>query len=209
MEFEAIFNDLFEIEHIMNLIRKYRSLGPFFGIMLTLAEAFLPFLPLFLFVVVNATAFGLWAGFFYSWIGACAGALIVFLLARKFGQEKMLSFVQKHSKVKKLMGWLDYHGFGPIFLLLCFPFTPSAVVNIVAGISKVRMARYMLAVLAGKVVMIFSISFIGHDLHSFFTRPERTVLVFLAIFILWYAGRKVEVQLNKRTKEKVTEGNTK
>lgn len=51
----------FTLEHIMNLIREYRALGPIPGIMLIVIEAFLPFLPLFLFVMANASAldFGL------------------------------------------------------------------------------------------------------------------------------------------------------
>jgi hypothetical protein len=30
------------------------------------------------------------------------------------------------------------------------------------------------------------------------TRPYRTGIVFLVIFILWYVGKRIEVRLNKR-----------
>lgn len=128
----------FTLEHIMSLIQEYRALGPIPGILLIVIESFLPFLPLFLFVMANASAFGLWLGFLYSWLGACIGALLVFSLIRRYGQKRLLSFLPKHPQVRKLMDWVDRHGFGPLFLLLCFPFTPSAVVNIVAGLSKIR-----------------------------------------------------------------------
>jgi uncharacterized membrane protein YdjX (TVP38/TMEM64 family) len=189
----------FTLENIMNLIIEYRALGPIPGIMLIVIEAFLPFLPLFLFVMANASAFGLWFGFLYSWLGACIGAMLVFSLIRRYGQKRLLSFLPKHPQVRKLMDWVDRHGFGPLFLLLCFPFTPSAVVNIVAGLSKIRLAQYMLAVCIGKMVMIFTISFIGYDIQSLITKPLRTVIVLLVIFILWFVGKRIESRMNKST----------
>ena len=90
--------------------------------------------------------------------------------------------MKKHPQVQKLMHWVERHGFGPLFILLCFPFTPSAVVNIVAGLSKVSTDQYMLAVMTGKMVMIFTISFVGHDIHSLLTQPIRTAIVVSGYF---------------------------
>ncbi|MDF2039202.1 TVP38/TMEM64 family protein [Bacillus sp. CMF12] len=195
MDFE-LFKDWFTLDHIMDLIREYRSFGPLPGILLPMLEAFLPFLPLVLFVMANASAFGLWLGFLYSWLGAVAGALLVFLLVRKYGQKRILRFLKKHKQVQKLMKWVEKHGFGPLFILLCFPFTPSAVVNIVAGLSNISIAQYMLAVLTGKIVMIFTISFVGYDIKSLITQPIRTAIVALVIFILWYVGKIIEIKMN-------------
>jgi uncharacterized membrane protein YdjX (TVP38/TMEM64 family) len=195
MDFDLL-REWFTLEKIMELIKEYRSFGPLPGILLPMLESFLPFLPLFVFVMANANAFGLWFGFLFSWIGAVGGALLVFLLVRKFGQQKMLSFLKKHPHVQKLMSWVERHGFGPLFLMLCFPFTPSAIVNIVAGLSKISIAQYMLAVVTGKMVMIFTISFIGHDIRSLFQQPIRTVIVTIVIFILWYVGKRIELKMN-------------
>lgn len=195
MDYE-FFKDWFTLEHIMELIEKYRSFGPLPGILLPLIEAFLPFLPLFLFVMANANAFGLWLGFLFSWIGSTIGALLVFLLIRKYGQKKILSIIKNNSQVQKLMVWVEKHGFGPLFILLCFPFTPSAVVNIVAGLSKISIAQYILAVLTGKAVMIFTMSFVGYDIKALITQPIRTAIVGLIIFILWYVGKRIEIKMN-------------
>ena len=200
--------DWFTLEHIMELIDKYRSFGPLPGIFLPMLEAFLPFLPLFLFVMANANAFGLWMGFLFSWIGATIGALLVFILVRKYGQRRVLRILRKHSQVQKLMAWVERHGFGPLFILLCFPFTPSAIVNIVAGLSKISIAQYMLAVLTGKLVMIFTISFIGYDIKSLITQPIRSAIVGVIIFILWYVGKRIEIKMNiKMERESESERN--
>ncbi|MGM0753396.1 MAG: TVP38/TMEM64 family protein [Bacillota bacterium] len=190
--------DWFTLENMMDLIQQYRSFGPIPGILLPLLEAFLPFLPLVVFVTANANAFGLWWGFLFSWIGATLGALIVFLLVRRYGETRFFRFLRRNRQVKRLTKWVDKHGFGPLFILLCFPFTPSAVVNVVAGLSSISIAQYMLAVVTGKMVMIFTISFIGYDIISLVRQPMRTVIVAAIIFVLWFVGKRIEIHLNKK-----------
>jgi uncharacterized membrane protein YdjX (TVP38/TMEM64 family) len=196
MGFEG-FQEFFTLENIKDLLNEYRSFGPVPAILLPFFEAFLPFLPLFIFVMANTNAFGLWLGFLLSWIGSSLGALMVFLLVKKYGHTKVLTFLKNNKQVHKLTNWVDHHGFGPIFVLLCFPFTPSAVVNVVAGLSHINMIQYSLAVLAGKLVMIFTISFVGYDIPSLIKQPIRTAIVLIIIFILWYVGKRIEVRLNK------------
>ncbi|NYV67713.1 TVP38/TMEM64 family protein [Bacillus sp. Gen3] len=200
------FKEWFTIENMMNLIDQYRSFGPLPGILLLILEAFLPFLPLVIIVLANANAFGLWYGFLISWAGASGGAILVFLVIRRFGNTRILSFLRKNRQVKKITHWLEAHGFSPIFLLLCFPFTPSAVVNIVAGLSKINIFQYILAVVAGKMVMIFIVSFVGYDLVSLIKNPLKTVGVFLIILVLWFIGKRIEARLAKKMEKKNKEG---
>ena len=121
MDFEVI-REWLTLENILKLIQEYQSLGPIAGILLPFLEAFLPFLPLFVFVMANATAFGLWWGFCFSWIRAVVGAFLVFSIVRKFGQARVFLFLQKHKQVQRLTNWVENHGFGPLFIMLCFPF---------------------------------------------------------------------------------------
>ncbi|MEC1261649.1 TVP38/TMEM64 family protein [Bacillus swezeyi] len=186
----------FTEENLTDFFQSYRAFGPFAAILLPFIEALLPFLPLIVFVIANVNSFGLWQGFIFTWIGASAGSIAVFLFIRHFGQQKALGFIRRHQSVKKLMIWVEKRGFGPLFLLLCFPFTPSAAVNVVAGLSRISLLPFTLAVLCGKFVMIFIVSFIGHDLMALFTQPLRTAGVTIVILILWYAGKRVEHRLN-------------
>jgi hypothetical protein len=47
--------------------------------------------------------------------------------------------------------------------------------------------------------MIFTISFVGHDIRSLLTQPLRTASVLVIIFILWYVGKIIEVRMNMST----------
>ena len=184
--------DWVTIENYEQLEAYYRTLGPVFGVFLPFIEAFLPFLPLFVIIVANVNAFGLLWGFIISWIGSVLGSYAVFYIVRKFGHSRRLHFITKKSSVQKFISWVDMNGLSPLFVLLCFPFTPSVVVNIVAGLSNIARKLYFIALLLGKAVMIFLMSMIGQDITELFTNPSKLIISFVAIALLWAIGKWVD-----------------
>ncbi|ARA97594.1 MULTISPECIES: TVP38/TMEM64 family protein [Geobacillus] len=196
------FEQWFTLDYVLSLLEHYRSFGVFPGIAATLLESFFPILPMVVFVMANAAAFGLWKGFFISWLGASLGSLIVFWLTRRIGRQRFFHFVRRHQKVRRFMHWIERHGFGPLFLLYCFPFTPSALINIVAGLSGISRQQFVLAVLLGKMVMIFMISFIGYDIVALVRQPLRTAGIALVVLLLWYAGKRVEARFSLTEKQR-------
>lgn len=184
-------------EVIIALLNDYEQLGPIPGIMLPFVEAFLPFLPLVVFVIANGAAYGLLKGFFYSWIGSSLGSILVFLIIRRLGDKRVFRAIRKNKQVKKVTNWLERHGFGPLFLLLCFPFSPSSVINVVSGLSKISTQQFILAVLLGKSVMIFSIAYIGSSIVEFAKNPVRTIVVGIGIMLFWMIGKYIEKRLQK------------
>lgn len=198
-------NEWLSVEKVIELSEQYRALGPLIGLFFPFIESFLPFLPLFVFVFANASAYGLWLGFLLSWIGALLGSYAVFLLIRKYGQARIFRAFTKRVRVQQLMHWVERNGFGPLFLFICFPFTPSALVNLVAGLSDIKKKHYFFTLLAGKFVMIFTVSFIGYDLKALLTQPIRTAIVLLIVFLLWLVGKRIEVHLTKKVEEEFRE----
>ncbi|CAH0119277.1 hypothetical protein PAE9249_01776 [Paenibacillus sp. CECT 9249] len=180
------------MEQIELLLEKYSALGPIPGIALPAVEAFLPFLPLFIIVAGNASAYGLWLGFFYSWIGSALGSSLVFLLARRFGGRFSRYLSNKYPKAQRFFSWIERRGFTPLFVLYCLPFTPSFFVSIASGVSTVPKRIFFSAVVLGKAVMVFMMSFIGHDWQGFVSNPWRIVFVAAGLVLLWYVGKRVE-----------------
>lgn len=197
--------DFFTLENIEELMASYRAFGPFISFLLPFLEAFLPFLPLFVFVVANASAYGLWFGFLLSWAGTVAGGYLVFLVVRNYGQARFLNFMTRHERIQKLILWVERNGFGPLFLLLCFPFTPSSVVNVVAGLSNIKKKYYLLTLMAGKFVMILIVSFVGYDLQALITQPIRTAIVVAVIAVLYILGKYFEKRLNTKAEREFRE----
>ncbi|MCM3742405.1 TVP38/TMEM64 family protein [Oceanobacillus luteolus] len=192
-------------DFIQQLLNQYEGLGPLPGILLPFIEAFLPFLPLMVFVLGNAAAYGLLKGFFYSWIGACIGAILVFFLMRRLSSVGWVERkIMKNKQVSRVTKWVERHGFGPLFLLLCFPFSPSAIINVVAGFSKVSTQQFILAVLLGKTVMIFSIAYVGSSIMEFAQNPMKTIVVLIGMCLFWFLGKYVEGRLQQKDIKKAS-----
>ncbi|MFD2130095.1 TVP38/TMEM64 family protein [Pseudogracilibacillus auburnensis] len=189
-------------DYVIEILDKYEKLGPIPGILLPFIEAFLPFLPLFAFVMANSAAYGLLKGFLYSWLGSSLGSIAVFFIIRKFGNKKLLMKIKKNRQVIHVTSWVERHGFGPLFLLLCFPFSPSSIINVVAGLSNVSKQQFILAVLLGKSVMIFSIAYIGSSIFEFAKNPVKTIIITICIIIFWGLGKLLEKKLIKRSENR-------
>lgn len=190
--------DWISIDNVELLIEKYKLLGPWFSVLLTLIESFLPFLPLFVIVVANAGAYGLFWGFILSWLATVAGSYLFFLMIRYFGSNRYLQKLKAQKQVKQLIHWVDVRGFTPLIVLLCLPFTPIVVVNTVAGLSHLKKKYYFLTLLISKPVMIFLISYLGSDLRAILSSPMKIVISCLIIFIIWLLGKTIERYLTKR-----------
>ncbi|MCH7320679.1 TVP38/TMEM64 family protein [Solibacillus sp. MA9] len=190
--------DWISIDNVELLIEKYKLLGPWFSVFLTSVEAFLPFLPLFVIVVANAGAYGLFWGFMLSWLATVVGSYLFFLMIRYFGNHRLLQKLKGQKQVKQLIHWVDVRGFTPLFVLLCLPFTPIVVVNTVAGLSHLKKKYYFLTLLISKPVMIFLISYLGSDLRAILSSPMKIVVSCLIIAVIWALGKWIERYLTKR-----------
>src|SRR5688572_4501216 len=126
-----------DLDSIQWTLESYSQWGPLPGILLPMVESFLPVLPLFLIIAANANIYGLWLGFILSWIGVTAGAISVFWISRKLGRNVKGWLERRFPKSARFFNWVERKGFTPLFLLACFPFTPSVVITVVSGLSKV------------------------------------------------------------------------
>jgi len=186
--------DLFGVtlEDIQRMLNQFEALGPFPGILAAWLESLLPFLPLVAILIANVNIYGLGEGFLLSWIGVFSGAVTVFWIVRRFGGRLRHFIERKSPRSTRLIHWLERHGFMPIFLLACFPFTPSFLVNLVSGISKVPFHTFITATALGKGVMILMVSVVGYDLFDLFKQPWKLVLIVAMFIVMAYTGRKIE-----------------
>jgi uncharacterized membrane protein YdjX (TVP38/TMEM64 family) len=195
MDFFSSMEQYLTIENIQDFIKNYRALGPLPGLLLPFLEAILPILPLVLFVAANGAAYGFWYGSLFSWIGTCLGAVVVFWFFRKLSKTKLKRLIEKSKKIRSMLHWIERHGFAPIFLLLCFPFTPSSLVNVASGLSGLNFRSFLIGVMLGKMVMVFMISYVGDDWISIIKEPVKLLSVSGVILVLWFIGKRIEARL--------------
>lgn len=171
----------------------------FIAILLPFLEAFLPILPIILFAVVNVNAYGLLVGFILTWMGSVLGSICVFLIFRTYGQARFLQRLRNHPHVLKFMVRVDRGGIVPIFVLLCFPFTPSSIINIVCALGRIETRAFIGTVMLSKAIMLFLLSFIGADIYSFIRQPLKSVIVILLFIFLWWLGKRFEEHYHNRS----------
>lgn len=174
------------------LVDKYRALGPLPGLLLPFMKSFVPPLPTLVIISVNAAVYGLWLGFLYSWIGIVSGCLVTFAIVKKVAGHPYLVRWSQKPKVQKSLVWARRQAFNYVFLLSLFPVGPFVVINMAAGLVGMRFRSFLVAVLAGKAVMVMSVSFIGYDIHQFIESPVRLIYVVLFIGVSMVISKKIE-----------------
>lgn len=179
-------------ENLVMILDKYRSLGPLPGLLLPFMKSFVPPLPTLVIVSVNAAVYGLWLGFLYSWIGIVCGCLVTFAIVKKVAGHPYLERWAQKPKVQKSLLWARRQAFNYVFILSLFPVGPFVVINMAAGLVGMRFRSFLVAVAAGKAVMVLSVSFIGHDPMRFIENPYELIYVALFIVISLVISKKIE-----------------
>lgn len=192
---------LFTEDNLEWFLEKFRSFGPLPGILLTFLKSFIPPLPTALIVGVNAAAYGFWPGFIYSWLGLVSGCLVTFLVVRKISSSRYLDKWASKPKVQKGMRWIQRNGFSYVFILGILPVGPFVAVNMAAGIARMHIQSYLLAVTLGKGIMVFSVSFVGANFADFLEQPLLLLGVLAVVIVLLWLSRKVEAYILRGSDE--------
>jgi uncharacterized membrane protein YdjX (TVP38/TMEM64 family) len=138
------------------------------------------FFPSGLLFIVAGLAFGPLFGTLYAVIGGVIAAVITFLVARSLGRE----FVQARLPAR-LRGLQESEwGAGLIFVLLLVPVVPMTAVNYGAGLSRVSLAHYTLAVLGGLTPRAFAYCYFGDSLFDVGSPRFVAALAGLALLVV-------------------------
>lgn len=196
-----IIQHYFTEQGVSDLLAQFRGFGMFFAFFLPFIEAFLPFLPIIVFAVVNVNAYGIVIGFLLTWSGAVTGAYLVFIIVRRYAMTRWFNHLYDHPYVRRFIGRVHRQGIIPLAVLLAFPFTPSSIINIVAALAGIRQRDYLIAVMTGKALMLLLLSYIGADIYSFVRQPEKSIIVITILVLLWWGGKKAEQYYHERVDE--------
>lgn len=192
------------IQNIYDIVNNYWLLSIVVGLTSVFIESFLPMLPLVAIVTANAALFGMSLGLIISWIGSTSGTICLFLLVKKISNKKFIKIL-KNEKVEKAIGWMEEKGFKLLFLAYACPFLPACVVTISQGLAKRNTTDFISAVVAGKLVMFFIVSYIGKDIMGFITSPFKVITLVLITLLAWKIGKKLNKDLDNFEKKRMQE----
>jgi uncharacterized membrane protein YdjX (TVP38/TMEM64 family) len=107
----------------------------------------------------GALFFGPLMGFFYNYIGICAGSIAAFLISKKYGMAVIQSIFSP-KLLKKYMGWTDNKKFNTLFGIAIFmPIAPDDFLCYLAGTTKMKFMQFVTIIILGKPLAIAIYSF--------------------------------------------------
>jgi len=184
------------MDSIAELVNKSTELiasgGLLVGFLLVLLEAFLPMLPLGVFVGLNINAFGFLPGVLVSWTANVFGSYIAYLFFYFISQKVLYKFL-KNKTIKKIDEQINKFNkikFTNLVSIITLPFTPSCFINLLAGISKMSHEKYLSALIIGKAFMITFWGYIGKSFIESM-RDIKAIIYIVLILILSYVISKI------------------
>lgn len=198
MNLESIFEKLTTQGGLEALFQDVEQLGFLIGFLLVFMESFLPFLPLFIIVVVNINAYGFILGSLISYSGTVLGSYLVFLLMRYFFRKPAQKYIAKHKRLASLLDFVDRRGFVFLFILLSLPFTPTSVINVIAALSNLKKVVYLYILLVAKAIMILTMAVVGYDVTSFFNSPLRLTLTIAGLVLIYFFSKWYQKYINRK-----------
>lgn len=178
-------------EFIIELIDKMGMYGPVLSCALMFFESILPFMPLAVFITVNFIAFGTTLGFIISWFFTILGCIMSFLIFRKGVQGVFNKLIQDKHKLNLFMDRFNKISLGELVIIIAIPFTPAFLVNIAAGLSKIDFKKFLIALLIGKIGLVYFWGFIGTNLIESFENPIILIKIILIITIAYSISKIV------------------
>lgn len=118
--------------------------------------------PQFLLIGGTAAIFGPWLGFLYSWLATMVSSTLGFYIGRWSGGTMLRRYAgPRLNATSELLG---RRGVFASFIVRLVPSGPAVVVNMVAGVTHMRLWKFLLGTGAGIVPKTAAIAFFGGSL---------------------------------------------
>ena len=189
--------------HIVNdFIRSCTTIiatnGPITGFLLILLESFIPALPLGVFVALNINAFGFFFGIIISWSATCLGCFLSYLLFYYLSNNFIDKFLNSNLKKKVRQGTSKFKKIPlqNLVLIITLPFTPAFLVNILAGVSKIKFEKFLVSIIIGKLFMVIFWGYIGKSFIESMTDIKTIIFIALTLVVSYIVSKIIGKKMN-------------
>lgn len=148
-------------------------------------ESIVPMIPLVALITINMMLMGKVVGFFVSWFFTCVGCVMSYFIFKKGFGKKFDMYSENKEKIKKYRNVLRDIPFATLVLIIAMPLTPAFIVNIVAGLIKMDFKKYFIALLIGKLSMVYFLGFIGSSFVESIKNPELLIRIIILMIIIY------------------------
>lgn len=170
------------LDQVVSLIRSWGIAAPLMSILLMITQAIVAPIPAFLITAANGMVFGSFAGALISWIGALAGALTSFYIARLFGNLALGKIVRNRKTIEFIRYAGEKKGFYVIFVSRLLPFISFDIISYMAGLSGIRPWAFISGTGLGMLPATIIYTVIGHEIPAM-EKNFPILLTFTMVFI--------------------------
>jgi phospholipase D1/2 len=142
--------------------------------------------PVTLLVMATVMVFGAWWGVAYAMTGSVLSALIVFGSGRLLGREAVRRFAG--SLLNRLSQKLSESGLAAIITFRIVPVAPFSVINLIAGVSEIRLKDFAIGTVVGMLPGVAAIAFLADRISDSFHHPDLARFAALGMAVLLVGG---------------------
>ena len=126
--------------------------------------------PVTLMIIATVVVFGPWWGSLYSLLGATLSALVTFGAGHVAGRETVRRI--SGSIVNRLSRKLSRSGLLTVITLRVVPVAPFSVINVIAGISHIRLKDFLLGTVIGMIPGVIAIAVLADRIAKSLKQPD-------------------------------------
>lgn len=201
--FKSWFNG--NVSEFIEAIRSLGALSQIALVLIVIAEVvFAPIPPLVVYIAGGVLFGGLYGGILVL-IGNIIGAYIDFTVARNFLGERFETKINKKFK-EKFNNYFKKYGGISIFILRINPLTSSDIVSYLAGFTKIRPTRFLIATALGLIPLIFVQTYLGGSVIGSNIILTTITLLFSIFYLIIFLYFSI-IALSKRHKKHLVHTN--
>lgn len=170
------------------------SWGLIGGFFLIFLESIIPALPLGVFIGMNILAFGNVTGFFLSYFSTIIGCMLSFSVFKYVVKDLVLRILNNKTieKVEVYMKKIKKLDFNCLVILIALPITPASLINMAAGLAKMDSKKYLLALLIGKLSIVYFWGYIGSSILKDIKNPQVILKMIILVLITYIISKIIE-----------------
>ncbi|MGD8582168.1 MAG: VTT domain-containing protein [Gammaproteobacteria bacterium] len=143
--------------------------------------------PITLLIIATVSVFGPWWGAGYALFGAELAALSAFAVGHLLGRDAVSRLAG--SRVNRVSKMLSSRGVLTIITLRIVPVAPFTVINIIAGVSDIRLRDFAVGSFIGMIPGVIGIAFLADRIVASLREPDAgSIIVLIAVIIALLLG---------------------
>lgn len=154
--------------------------------------AFVPAVPIPLVAGIIGATYPFPVALFISLGGTVFGSICMFCLCRTALQQIALKQVRKWQRLDGFFQLLERNGFLAVLIGRLIPIMPSAAINAIAGVAKVRFGSFLLATTLGKFPTMMAFTLAGSQFEE--NQYITGMMIVLYVIVIVLLGSKVRTK---------------